>query len=86
MGVELVLTVAQAQELASLLEVSQRDMSSEIADTDNPEYRAQLKTRRRLLVEVSDMLKGLLAGPEQQDQLLGGKPEELMRELAHPGG
>jgi len=49
---ELTLTDAQATELRDLLEGSLGDLSSEIADTDNPSYRLALKERRTRLQAV----------------------------------
>ena len=42
----------QCSELQGLLESSLGDMSSEIAGTDNPEYREGLRERRRILESV----------------------------------
>jgi hypothetical protein len=42
----------QCSELQGLLENSLGDMSSEIAGTDNPEYREGLRERRRILESV----------------------------------
>jgi hypothetical protein len=82
---ELALTIEQAQELASLLSSSLGEMSSEIADTDNPEFRARLHARRRLLAEVSEALGRLLGSPEEPDEPLDRQPEALVREMARPG-
>jgi hypothetical protein len=49
---ELVLSDAETIELRDLLDGTLGDLSSEIADTDNPAYRVALKERR-------DRLKGL---------------------------
>jgi hypothetical protein len=46
----------QCSELQGLLESSLGDMSSEIADTDNPEYRAGLRERRKVLESVLYLL------------------------------
>ena len=42
----------QCSELQGLLESSLGDMSTEIAGTDNPEYREGLRERRRILESV----------------------------------
>jgi len=46
------LTEAQCAELQRLLEGSLGDLSTEIADTDNPEYREVLRERRAILESV----------------------------------
>jgi len=46
------LTEVQCAELQRLLEGSLADMSTEIADTDNPEYREVLRERRTVLESV----------------------------------
>jgi len=46
----------QCSELQGLLENSLGDMSSEIAGTDNPEYREGLRERRRVLESVLYLL------------------------------
>ena len=53
---ELTLTDAEASELRDLLDGSLGDLSSEIADTDNPGYRVALKERRERLRSVRDKL------------------------------
>ena len=53
---ELTLTDAEATELRDLLDGSLGDLSSEIADTDNPSYRLALKERRDRLRSVRDKL------------------------------
>jgi hypothetical protein len=58
---KLELTTDQAQELENLLGMCLPDMSSEIADTDNPEYRAGLIARRARLSEIAETLSRLLA-------------------------
>jgi hypothetical protein len=55
---QLNLTEEQAGELRSLLKQTLGEMSHEIADTDNAEYRAGLQQRRRCLREVADALEG----------------------------
>jgi hypothetical protein len=76
----LMLTDEQAQELRALLEGSLRDMSHEIAATDNPAYRTALFARRQLMSEIADQLGYLLVDGA------AGDGEVLERELAHPGG
>ena len=56
---ELTLTEDEATELRDLLDGSLRDLSSEIADTDNPGYRVGLKTRRVHLQAVRAQLADL---------------------------
>ena len=56
---ELTLTEDEATELRDLLDGSLGDLSSEIADTDNPGYRVSLKARRVHLQAV----RARLAGP-----------------------
>jgi len=53
---ELTLTDTEATELRDLLDGSLGDLSSEIADTDNPSYRLGLKERREVLRGVRDRL------------------------------
>ncbi|HEY5109960.1 MAG TPA: hypothetical protein VII96_10170 [Acidimicrobiales bacterium] len=59
---ELTLTDAEATELRDLLDGSLGDLSSEIADTDNPSYRLGLKERRVHLQAVRAQLAGEPAG------------------------
>jgi len=54
---ELTLTDAEATELRDLLDGSLGDLSSEIADTDNPTYRLALKDRRARLQAVRARLE-----------------------------
>ena len=54
------LTREQAEELAELLETCLRDLSVEIADTTNPDYRDKLRARRDRLTEVDDALRAAL--------------------------
>jgi hypothetical protein len=56
--VELVLTDGQAQELNLLLTQALGDLSSEIAATDNPDFRRHLRQRREELLRI-----GLQLGP-----------------------
>ena len=46
------LTEVQCAELQRLLEGTLGDLSSEIADTDNAEYRAGLRERRNVLESI----------------------------------
>jgi len=50
------LTEAQCAELQLLLESSLGDLSTEIADTDNAEYREGLRQRRTVLESVLFLL------------------------------
>jgi hypothetical protein len=56
MPMELTLTDAETNELRDLLDGSLGDLSSEIADTDNPSYRLALKERRTRLQAVRAQL------------------------------
>ncbi len=79
----LTLTREAAAELDGVLAEVLRDLSHEIADTDNAAYRRELAGRRERLADVAGTLHRLLAttprpgGAEQSDQ--------LVREIAHPG-
>ncbi len=53
---ELTLTDAEVTELRDLLDGALGDLSSEIADTDNPGYRVTLKSRRSDLQAVRERL------------------------------
>lgn len=57
---ELILTNDEATELRDLLDGSLGDLSSEIADTDNPSYRLVLKQRR---VHLKTVRAQLVDGP-----------------------
>lgn len=72
------LSSQQAAELEQLLQVTLRELSHEIADTDNAAYRRDLNLRRQALVEVAAALE---AGGAAR----AGEPE-LLREISHPGG
>ncbi|MGO9854695.1 MAG: hypothetical protein ACLPYY_06620 [Acidimicrobiales bacterium] len=50
------LTEAQCAELQGLLESSLGDLSTEIADTDNAEYREGLRQRRAVLESILFLL------------------------------
>jgi hypothetical protein len=52
------LTEPQRAELQELLRGSLADLSSEIADTDNPSYRNGLRERREMLQSVLSLLDG----------------------------
>jgi hypothetical protein len=54
---ELTLTDAEADELRDLIDGSLGDLSSEIADTDNPSYRLALKERRTHLQAVRSRVR-----------------------------
>ena len=54
---ELTLDEAEAAELRDLLDGTLGDLSSEIADTDNPRYRTALKERRTRLQAVRARLE-----------------------------
>ena len=55
----LTLTEDEATELRDLLDGSLGDLSTEIADTDNPGYRVGLKSRRVHLQAVRAQLEDL---------------------------
>ena len=75
------LSIEQAQALNRLLEQSLRELSHEIAATDNAEFRADLSEYRDCLVAVSGSLGRLLT------ETPGASPPTpgFVRELAHPG-
>jgi hypothetical protein len=50
------LTPEQVSEIATVIDATLRDMSHEIAATDNSRFRAQLVNRRNLLRSVADAL------------------------------
>ena len=52
------LTESQRTELQELLRGTLADLSSEIADTDNPSYRNGLRERREVLESVLSQLDG----------------------------
>ena len=75
------LTIEQAQALNTLLEQSLRELSHEIAGTDNAAYRADLSEYRDHLIELTGALERLLT-----DTPGGSSPgPEFIREFAHPG-
>lgn len=53
---QLVLEDDEANELRRLLEGALSELSSEIADTDNPQYSRDLQARRDLLRAVEEKL------------------------------
>jgi len=77
----LILNHEQAEELQGLLALGLRDLTHEIAATDNAGYRASLLARRRCLHEVSDLLGRQLSLPDMATDT----GEALERELAWPG-
>ena len=56
---ELTMTDVEAAELRDLLDGALGDLSSEIADTDNPGYRLMLKERRTRLQAVRAQLESV---------------------------
>jgi hypothetical protein len=60
--VDLSLTEEDVQLLREVIESVISDMSPEIADTDNPEYRRTLRSRRDALRALLDKLGGTPAG------------------------
>ncbi len=77
----LTLTTGQASELNDLLGVALRELTHEIAATDNAVYRARLLKRRRLLEEVAGAVGQALVRPVA----LSDRGGRLERQLAHPG-
>lgn len=53
---QLTLDDEQAAELRTLVATALSDLSHEIADTDNPSFRSDLRKRRELLQSVLDSL------------------------------
>lgn len=62
---ELTLSGEQARELATLVEEGLRELSHEIANTDNASFRARLSERREHLRAVAEALRA--AGVEAAD-------------------
>ena len=56
-GVTLELSAEQADLLGDVLDSTIRDLSPEIADTDNPSYRRELKERREQLRAIRGLLE-----------------------------
>lgn len=73
------ITDQQASEVDTLLEVSLRELSHEIAATDNGRYRAELVGRRDRLAEVAATLRPLVRSRALEEA------EAVERELSHPG-
>jgi len=80
------ITTEQAYEMRELLGQTLRDMSHQIAATENPEDRAKLTTRRRSLTQMAEAVDGLLVVDAGSTGTISTDAEELVRELAHPGG
>ena len=59
---ELRLDDEQALELRNLLADALRELSSEIADTENPEYQRKLRSRRKHLRAVTQQLDASTTG------------------------
>jgi hypothetical protein len=78
----LALTTEQAEELEAVLGVALRELTHEIAATDNAGYRAELTARRSRLVEISERLGRQLLVPSTFDD---DGAEALFREMAWPG-
>lgn len=55
---ELQLSTNETLELANLLDASIADLSPEIADTDNADYRTMLRERRESLRTIRGKLNG----------------------------
>jgi hypothetical protein len=53
---ELSLTVDEADALRLLLDEALGDLSFEIADTENPDYRARLRDRRKRLASIRQLI------------------------------
>ncbi len=75
------MTMEQAQALNTLLEQSLRELSHEIAATDNAAYRTDLSDYRDRLVHVREALSRLLA----EAPAVSAPPPGFVHELAHPG-
>jgi hypothetical protein len=75
------LTMEQAQALDTLLEKSLRELSHEIAATDNAGYRADLSRYRDRLAQAKEVLGRSMTGVPG---VLSSAPGAV-RELAHPG-
>jgi hypothetical protein len=79
------LTIEQAQALNRLLGQSLRELSHEIAATDNAEFRADLSEYRDCLVEVTGALSRLLTEAPGVSLPAPDPASGFVRELAHPG-
>ena len=64
------LTEEQAGEVAALVREELRDMSHEIAATDNSRYRSHLIERRKVLLDLADKM----AGPPEAPRVETGEP------------
>lgn len=73
------MTDRQASELEALLDAALRELSFEIAATDNAGFRAQLVARRDRLAEVAAALRPLVRTRALDEA------EAVERELSHPG-
>ncbi|HET6966088.1 MAG TPA: hypothetical protein VFH58_15035 [Acidimicrobiales bacterium] len=73
------MTERQASELDALLEAALRELSYEIAATDNARHRAEMAARRDRLAEVAAAVHALVR-PRAFDEA-----EAVERELSHPG-
>ena len=60
---ELQLTDQQAEVLREVLDGAFRDLRSEIAATDNAEFKRELREREAVLREILDLLGGPLPNP-----------------------
>ena len=75
------LTMEQVQALDTLLEQSLRELSHEIAATDNAAYRVDLSEYRDRLVAVTGTLSRLL----KEAPGVSSPAPKLVREFVHPG-
>lgn len=73
------MTDQQGSDVDALLEVTLRELSHEIAATDNSHYRAELVARRDRLAEVAAALRPLVRSRTFAEA------EAVERELSHPG-
>ncbi len=79
------LTIEQAQALNTLLEQSLRELSHEIAATDNAKYRADLSEYRDCLVEITAALNPLLREAPGVSPSSPASAPGFVRESAYPG-
>jgi hypothetical protein len=77
----LVLTHEQADQLHGLIELGLKDLTHEIAATDNAGYRASLQQQRQVLAEVGESLGRMLSSAPADAEGVAA----IERELAHPG-
>ncbi len=80
------LTKEQVEDINTLLEGSLRDLSEEIAGTDNAAYRRVLKARRDRLSDAAHALRSVLELSIDEHGTVLLPSRELMAERAHPGG